>query len=75
MPAPQPIPGIKYPVHSGLTTLDKPMTRAQAERYGKRRIPSDLKAAGFECVVSYVDNAYWQGIENATPYFRINYGK
>ena len=75
MPAPKEIPGAKYPVKSGLSTLDKQMTRKQAERYGKRNMPRDLKAAGFECVVAWIDIEYWQGIVGGGCWFRINYGK
>lgn len=60
----------KLPVKVGLTTLDKPMTRKQAERYGKRTMPADLKRAGFECIVARSDAKMHGG-----TWFRINYGK
>lgn len=57
-------------VKVGLHTLDKPMTREQAMRYGIRRMPPDLKRTGFECVVARSDTDMHGGL-----WFRINYGK
>lgn len=60
----------KLPVKIGLHTLDKPMTRAQAQRYGNRNMPKDLRRAGFQCVVARSDAEIHGG-----TWFRINYGK
>lgn len=51
------------------TTL-RPMTREQAERYGNRRMPAELKRAGFTCVVFRATQEIngWDG-------YRINYAK
>lgn len=57
-------------VKVGLSTLDKPMTREQAMRYGKRHMPADLKRAGFECFVGKSDAEMHGGV-----WFRISYGK
>ena len=57
-------------VGSGRETLGKPMTRAQAKRYGDRNMPGDLKRAGFETVVFSSDPEINGGI-----FFRVNYGK
>jgi len=62
----------KRPVRtgSGRETLDKPMTRAQARRWGDRHMPADLKAAGFETIIFASDP-----IINGGTFFRVNYGK
>ena len=60
----------KLPVKVGLTTLDKPMTRKQAERYGKRTMPADLKRDGFESIVARSDAELQGG-----RWCRIDYGK
>ena len=39
----------KYIVKSGLSTIDTKMTRVQAQRYGTKRMPVELKKAGFNC--------------------------
>lgn len=59
----------KLPVKVGLGTLDKPMTRAQAQRHGDKHMPADLRRAGFECVVFRSDREIHGG-----DWFRINYG-
>jgi len=59
----------KLPVKVGCGTLDKPMTRAQAQRYGEKVMPTDLKRAGFECVIARTDIEIHGG-----EWFRINYG-
>lgn len=60
----------KLTVKIGCSTLDRKMTRKQAENYGKRNMPADLKKAGFNCVVARarMDFNGWDG-------YRINYGK
>jgi len=57
-------------VKLGQQTLDKKMTRAQAQRYGERHMPPELRRAGFKCVVAQTrqDIHDWTGL-------RINYGK
>ena len=60
----------KLTVKVGIGTLDKPMTRKQAERYGNRTMPADLKRAGFRCFVSRSDAEMHGG-----TWFRISYGK
>ncbi|MFK4131949.1 hypothetical protein ACI2KR_06595 [Pseudomonas luteola] len=60
----------KLPVKLGLGQLNKPMTRAQAQRYGDRNIPRDLKAAGFTCSVFTSDPEIHGGL-----WYRISYGK
>lgn len=59
----------KLPVKLGIGTLDKHMTRAQAQRYGEQAMPADLKRAGFECIVARSDIELHGG-----EWFRINYG-
>lgn len=61
---------MKYLVKHGLSTLDKQMTREQAQRYGLKNMPADLKRAGFECLVSLSDAEIHGGV-----WLRINYGK
>jgi len=48
----------------------RPMTREQAQRYGEKNMPADLKRAGFQCLVfrATMDINGWDG-------YRINYGK
>ncbi len=60
----------KYEVRLGCQTLPRRMTREQAQRYGERNIPPDLKRAGFQTVVyqAIPDINGWSGL-------RINYGK
>lgn len=60
----------KLTVKIGLGQLDRPMTRAQAQRYGERHMPHDLKRAGFHCVVARTTPELHGGV-----WFRINYGK
>lgn len=60
----------KLPVKVGLSTLDKPMTRAAALRYGERNMPADLRRAGFKTVVAKTDAEMHGGV-----WLRINYGK
>jgi hypothetical protein len=60
----------KLPVKVGILTLDKPMTRKQAERYGNSQMPADLKRAGFQCFVARSDAEMHGG-----TWFRVNYGK
>jgi len=60
----------KFPVKVGLSTLDQPMTRVAAHRYGERHMPADLKRAGFKTVVAKTDVDLHGGV-----WLRINYGK
>lgn len=46
------------------------MTREQARRYGERRMPRDLKRAGFKTHVFESDMEI-----HGAHYFRITYGK
>ncbi len=59
----------KLTVKVGLSTLDRKMTRAQAQRYGERNMPRDLKRAGFKTVVCRTDPEIHGGV-----WLRINYG-
>lgn len=58
----------RLPVKIGLWTSDKPMTRAQAERLGKRSMSADLKRAGFVVTVGRSDPEMHGG-----DWFRVNY--
>lgn len=60
----------KLPVKIGLTTLPRLMTREQAQRYGERHIPADLKRAGFHVFVAKTIVELHGG-----EWYRINYGK
>ena len=60
----------KRPVRVGLCGLPRPMTRAEARRYGERHLPSDLKAAGFGVSVFVSDPAI-----HGQRFFRVLYGK
>ena len=60
----------KLLVKVGLHTLDRHMTREQAQRYGERHMPADLRRAGFNTVVARSDIELHGG-----EWFRINYGK
>ena len=61
----------QLPVKVGCNdTLPFPMTREQAQRYGERNMPADLKRAGFKCVVFRSDAEIHGG-----NWLRINYGK
>lgn len=59
----------KLPVKAGVLTLDKPMTRAQAKRWGDRHMPADLRRTGFETFVSRSDPEMHGG-----TWYRISYG-
>lgn len=59
----------KLPVKVGILTLDNHMTRAQALRYGRQHMPSDLKRVGFDTFVSKSDAEMHGGV-----WFRISYG-
>lgn len=58
------------PVKVGLSTLEKPMTREQARRYGERNMPADLRRAGFKTTVAKSDTDLHGG-----EWYRVNYGK
>jgi hypothetical protein len=60
----------KLTVKVGLGELPKPMTREQAQRWGERHMPKDLKRAGFECFVVKTDAEMHGGV-----WFRVNYGR
>jgi hypothetical protein len=60
----------RLPVKCGLTTLPRPMTRDQAQKWGERNMPADLRRAGFVCVVAKTDPELHGG-----EWFRVNYGK
>lgn len=60
----------KLKVKLGLGELEKPMTRTQAQRWGDRNMPQDLKKAGFRCDVFESDPELHGG-----HWLRINYGK
>ena len=59
----------RLPVKVGILTLDKPMTREQATRWGDRHMPADLKRVGFETFVGKSDPELHGGV-----WFRISYG-
>ena len=58
------------PVKIGAATLTKPMTQAQALRYGARNMPADLKRANFQTVIFVSDLNI-----NGALFYRINYAK
>jgi hypothetical protein len=60
----------KLPVKVGCITLDKPMTREQAKRWGDRHMAKDAKRAGFLTVVCKSDAEMHGGV-----WFRINWGR
>jgi hypothetical protein len=60
----------RLPVKVGLGTLDKLMSRAEAQRYGDKNMPADLKRAGFKTVIFRSDRDLHGG-----EWFRVNYGK
>jgi hypothetical protein len=60
----------KLLVKIGIGVLAKPMTRAQAQRYGEKNIPKDLRRAGFKVAVSRSCAEIHDG-----NWFRISYGK
>lgn len=60
----------KLPVKVGLSTLETPMTKTQAARYGNNAMPSDLKRAGFKCSVFQSDPQL-----HGSLFYRINYSK
>ncbi len=60
----------KLLVKIGIGVLDKPMTRAQAQRYGEKNIPKDLRRDGFKTAVSRSCAEIHGG-----NWFRISYGK
>lgn len=55
---------------SGRDELPRPMTRAQAQHWGERNMPRDLRAAGFVCSVFASDAELHGGL-----WFRVNYSK
>jgi hypothetical protein len=59
----------KLTVKVGCGTLDQPMTRKGAMRWGIKNMPADLKRVGFECFVSKSDAEMHGGV-----WYRISYG-
>lgn len=59
----------KLLVKVGIGQLEQPMTRTQAQRWGEKNMPADLKRAGFKCVVGRSDPELHGG-----NWFRVNYG-
>lgn len=60
----------KLPVKHGLGTLDKPMTRRQADRYAQKAMPADLRRAGFTAYVTRSDPELHGG-----NWFRVHFAK
>ncbi|OGT87643.1 MAG: hypothetical protein A2286_13390 [Gammaproteobacteria bacterium RIFOXYA12_FULL_61_12] len=60
----------KRKVRVGLSSLDSPMTIAQAKRYGDKNMPQDLRRAGFGTTIFVSDPEI-----NGAVFFRVNYGK
>lgn len=60
----------KYPVKVGLSTLDREMTQAQAQRWADSHMPRDLKRVGFDALVSLSDPEIHGG-----AWLRVNYAK
>ena len=60
----------KHIVKIGLATLDKPMTKKQAIRYGRKHMPEYLKHANFDILIYTASQEIngWTG-------WRIGYGK
>lgn len=61
---------LKLPVKFGLGQLDKPMTEAQARRWGKANMPADLDGAGFKVGVFRSDPDL-----HGSDFYRISFGK
>lgn len=57
-------------VRVGIGRLDRPMTLAQARRYGDRNMPADLKRAGFQTFVFASDLEI-----HGARFYRVSYGK
>lgn len=57
-------------VRVGIGSLEAPMTREQARRWGERNMPPDLKAAGFGVEVFRSDREI-----NDSDFFRVSFGK
>ena len=57
-------------VKVGCGELEKPITRSQAERWGRQNMPSDLRKAGFVVDVYRTDP-----VINGGDWFRVNYVK
>ena len=60
----------KLPVKVGLSTLERPLTCAQARRYGDRHMPGDLRRAGFKTCVFESDV-----VIHGAHFLRVSYGK
>lgn len=60
----------RLPVKVGLGVLPSLMTWAQALRWGRRNMPTDLATAGFEVCVFRSDP-----VIHAGNWFRVSYGK
>lgn len=57
----------RRPVKVGIGMLNKPLTRAKAQRWDELNMPADLKAAGFEVVILRSDRELHDG-----TWFRVN---
>ena len=60
----------KYEVKINGSTLERPLTMKQAERYGRNAMPEDLKRAGFVCSVFLTTREIHGG-----EWLRVNYSK
>lgn len=59
----------RRPVRAGSSgELPAPMTRKQAQRWGERNMPADLRRAGFVCSVFASDKDLHGGL-----WYRVNY--
>lgn len=70
IPSQIPMKAKELPVKIGSCTLNKPMTRAQALRYGEHHMPLALKRAGFKTVVFKSNSEIHGG-----SWYRISYAK
>lgn len=61
---------LKLPVKFGLSQLDRPMTHAQATRWGKTNMPADLSVAGFKVGVFRSDPEL-----HGADFYRVSFGK
>lgn len=61
---------MKRTVKIGLTTLPRPMTYAQALKFGNRHMPEHLKRTNFKTVIFVSDKDI-----NGSLFYRINFAK
>lgn len=64
------IPIPRYTVKYGIGTLEKKMTYAQAEAWGQKNMPADLKKAGFKTSVCLTDLDL-----HGSVHLRVNFSK